>query len=251
MHRFFITNEDKIGLKDFVIVSGDLVHQMFSVLRFKPGDEVVLLDGSGDEWVVVLTDVVKRQVSGKVLKKRRNDAEPYVRVCLYQSLLKNMEKFEWVLQKGTEAGVSEFVPLVSARCERPVVGKVDRMERILKEAAEQSGRGVVPVLGEVVKFKDILKGVCKKAANVKDLIAKRELCVIADPKAEKSLKDFVSDAEFKNAKKINLFIGPEGGFTDEEVQAALDAGFVGVNLGKRILRSETAGLVVSSLLLLQ
>jgi len=236
MHRFFITNEDSIGAKDFVIASEELTHQMFSVLRFKPGDEVVLLDGSGQEWVVSITDITKKQVVGKVLEKRVNDAEPSVNVCLYQSLLKNMERFEWVLQKGTEVGFSAFVPLVSARCERPVVGKIDRMERILKEASEQSGRGVVPVLGSAVKFKDVKCG-------------KGEVCVIADPRANLSLRDFVSGEGFEKAKKINIFVGPEGGFTDEEVSFAIEKGFVGVNLGKRILRSETAGVVMGAVIL--
>ena len=236
MHRFFITNEDRIGAKDVVLASEELVHQMFSVLRFKPGEEVVLLDGSGEEWVVLITDITKKQVAGKVLEKRVNEAEPAIKVCLYQSLLKHMEKFEWVLQKGTEIGFSTFVPLVTARTERPVVGKIDRLERILKEASEQSGRGVVPVLGGAVKFKDVK---CEKG----------EVCVIADPKASVSLKDFVSGEGFKKAKKINIFVGPEGGFTDEEVSSALERGFVGVNLGKRILRSETAGVVMGAVIL--
>jgi len=147
-----------------------------------------------------------------------------------------MERFEWVLQKGTEIGFSAFVPLVTARTERPVVGKIDRLERILKEAAEQSGRGIVPVFGSVVRFKDI------KCEN-------GEVFVIADPRADMSLKDFVAGKGFEKAKKINIFVGPEGGFTDEEVSSALERGFVGVNLGKRILRSETAGIVVGAVIL--
>lgn len=233
MHRFFLSEEDKIGSKEVVIASEDLVHQMFSVLRFRTGEEVVVLDGSGDEWVVELTQVSKKMVLGKILKKVRNEAESALRVCLYQSLLKNMERFEWVLQKGTEVGVAEFVPLVSARCERPVVGKIDRLTRIIKEAAEQSGRGVVPSFGEAVKFRDVLTR------------GRGEVCVIADPRAEMSVKDFVG--ELHGVKKVNLFVGPEGGFTPEELDSALAAGFVGVNLGKRILRSETAGVVMAAM----
>lgn len=238
MHRFFITDRDVISGGEATIVSDDLVHQMFNVLRFEVGEEVVVFDGSGYEWVVELTVVAKREIVGKILKKVKNDAEPKGMVCLYQSLLKNMDRFEWVLQKGTEVGVSEFVPLVSARCERPVVGKVERMERILKEAAEQSGRGIVPVLREPVKFRDVVGGGVGCASG--------EVCVIADPSAEKGLKELVSDADFGKFEKINLFVGPEGGFTSEEVSAALKAGFVGVNLGKRILRSETAGIVMAA-----
>lgn len=242
MHRFFISDCDVVSGGEVRIVSEDLVHQMFNVLRFEVGEEVTVFDGSGYEWVIELVVIAKREVVGKVLKKIKNDAESLARVCLYQSLLKNMERFEWVLQKGTEVGVSEFVPLISARCERPAVGKIERLQRILKEAAEQSGRAVVPVLNEPVKFKDVVGGGVGCASG--------EIRVIADPSAEKGLKEFVYDVDFGKFKKINLFVGPEGGFTSEEVSAALDAGFVGVNLGKRILRSETAGVVMAAVVLM-
>jgi len=267
MHRFFVFEPDKISKNGVKIVSDGLVHQMFNVLRFKEGEQVTILDGFGSEYLVELTLVSKKEVVGRVLERIKNDGvESTLRVVLYQSILKNLDKFELVLQKGTEIGVSEFVPLITQRTERQNLGKIERLNRIMQEAAEQSGRGVIPVLGGVVKFMDVLKmGSLKnglvKSSNwslgselknkSKSESAGFELNIIADPDSKISIKELFgpNGLDLKELEKINIFIGPEGGFTEDEVKAAVECGFMAVSVGKTILRSETAGIVVPALVL--
>lgn len=231
MHRFFITNEDSISGGLVKIMSEELVHQMVSVLRFRAGEKVVLLDGGGDEYGVEILKISKKSVTCRVVSKRACDAEPSVKIVLYQAMMKNPERFEFVLQKGTEVGISEFIPLITARTERQSLNKIDRLGRILKEAAEQSGRGIVPVLSEVVELKKVL------------MDKPTGMCILADPSGKKALKEVCSGIE--KVDVVNIFIGPEGGLTSAEVSGALEAGFEVVNLGKRILRAETAGMAAA------
>jgi len=231
MHRFFITNEDSVSGGLVKIMSEELVHQMANVLRFRVGEKVVLLDGEGDEHEVEILEISKKFVNCRVIEKKVCDGEPSIKIVLYQAMTKNPERFEFVLQKGTEVGVSEFVPLITARTERQSLNKIDRLGRILKEAAEQSCRGIVPVLREVTEFKKLLKD---KPAG---------MCILADPSGGRGLKEVC--LEIKAGDVVNIFIGPEGGLTEAEVEGAKEAGFEVVNLGKRILRAETAGMVIA------
>jgi len=231
MHRFFITNEDSVSGGLVRIMSDELVHQMVNVLRFRAGEKVALLDGEGDEIEAEILEISKKWVTCRVVEKKTCDGELSIKIVLYQAMTKNPERFEFVLQKGTEVGVSEFVPLITARTERQSLNKIDRLGRILKEAAEQSGRGIVPVLSEIVELKKLLKD---KPAG---------MCILADPSGGKTLKEVCLG--IKAGDVVNIFIGPEGGLTEDEVASALEAGFEVVNLGKRILRAETAGMVVA------
>lgn len=231
MHRFFITNEDSVSGGLVRIMSEELVHQMANVLRFRVGEKVALLDGEGDEIDAEILEISKKSVICRVVEKKVCEGESPVKIVLYQAMTKNPERFEFVLQKGTEVGISEFVPLITARTERQSLNKIDRLGRILKEAAEQSGRGIVPVLGEVVE----LKGVLKDKPD--------GMCILADPSGKKGLKEVCLG--IGKGDVVNIFIGPEGGLTEAEVSGALEAGFEVVNLGKRILRAETAGMVVA------
>jgi 16S rRNA (uracil1498-N3)-methyltransferase len=202
---------------------------MNDVLRLRKGEKVVIFDGSGSELVVELTLVSKGKVEWKVFEEKQNESESKIKINLYQALPKNPEKFEMVLQKGTEVGVVRFVPLITARTERQSLNKVERLGRILKEAAEQSGRGIVPELCEIVEFGKVLKNVPEG------------LNVLAHLTGEKSLKKVCENL----GGIVNIFIGPEGGFTENEVSDAAKAGFEIVSLGKRILRAETAGVIMA------
>ena len=246
MHRFFIFQPDVIDSKKVLITSEELCHQFFNVLRFKAGEKIIILDNLGDEYLVELMDVSKKEVIGNVLEKRKNNAESKIKIRLYQAIQKSPEKFEMVLQKGTEVGVTEFVPLITKRTERESLHKLPRLERILKESAEQSGRGIIPVLREPVKMQKLLENLIKsddKSAEVN----KKVVHVLAHPEAEKMLKD-VSKILADGVEQINVYIGPEGGFTEQEIEAAKKAGFILLNIGPRILRSETAGIVIPALL---
>ena len=234
MHRFFISPLDLINEQNVVILSAELLHQFIDVLRFKEGEKIILLDNSGDEYLMEIIKISKKEISGKIIEKRKNEAEPNLQIRLFFALTKNQEKFEWVLQKGTEVGVSEFVPLITERTERQSLSKIDRLQRILKEAAEQSGRGIVPKLSEIKILKKLFTDEeIQKGKNI-----------LAHPEGKQSLKQVL---EIKGVSEINIYIGPEGGFSPLEIENAEEAGFFVFNLGKKILRAETAAIVIPAL----
>jgi 16S rRNA (uracil1498-N3)-methyltransferase len=229
MQRFFI-NPQCIE-RNSVVLKGDLIHQIRDVLRLQSGDHIAVLDNSGWEYDVVLERVAKEQATGVICGKREI-AEPNVKITLYQALIKS-DKFEFVLQKGTEIGISAFVPTICERCvaKQPGAKKQERWEKVIIEAAEQCGRGKLPTLQPSASFSDacravygtsIIAGIGADSAKLSDV-----LC------ANKSMA-------------INLFIGPEGGFTTDEEEFARSCGVCKVALGPRTLRAETAGLAASA-----
>lgn len=233
MHRFFIKPEDKISGKQFEITSPGLVHQWSRVLRFQSGEQVVLLDGSGKEYVVTISEITKKNSVGIINESQDGKGEPPYTLTLAQALLKSTDKVEWVLQKGTELGVSKFVPLRTDRTERKHSIKRERSERIIQEAAEQSGRAKIPELLEEGEFKEIIKTY--------------PFVVAPHPEGAQTFTEFKKEIGVA-PKDILVCIGPEGGFTSEEVAFAREHGAHIVSLGSRILRSETAGPVIATLI---
>ena len=224
---------------DRVVLPAAQAHQIRNVLRLRAGSAILVLDNSGAEYEVVLRQVDKQQVVGEAIAKRPSPNEPAVHLTLYQALMKR-DKFEWVLQKGTEIGVSRFVPLVTQRSLVQVVdikaGKQARWHKILTEAAEQSRRGCIPELHPPQTLGQALADHPPQPG----LIAWEE-------EDSLTLREALSGAE--RPSHISLFIGPEGGFAAEEVAAAEAAGIKAITLGKRTLRAETAALVASALVL--
>ena len=160
MHRFFITPDQRHG--QFVRFDDVQAHQMRRVLRLRPGDRVLALDGQGLQYEVALEEVSNSRVTGLVAAQTAATGEPRVRLTLFQSLLQR-DKFEWVLQKGTEIGVAAFVPVITRRSlvrDADDVGenKLERWRRIIKEAAEQSGRVALPTMGAAVPLAVALAG---------------------------------------------------------------------------------------------
>ena len=242
-HRFFIPPEWIDG-RQITLVEGT-AHQIRHVLRMRAGDRLVVLDDSGWEREVELTSVAKSVVIGHVIEERLATGEPRTKISLYQGVLK-AQKFEWVLQKGTEVGLIEFIPVV---CERSVVGDledVDRKQgrwgRIIREAAEQSGRGRLPVLRPAMLFS---QG-CQRAKRSGGLAL-----VPWENERTASLKSALTSGENGENRpfSISIFIGPEGGLTQEEIESARSYRVQPVGLGPRILRAETAGLVAASAIL--
>lgn len=221
--------------------SPDQSRQITAVLRLRPGDPLVVLDNAGWLYDVVLTEVNPVATVAAIRGRSLAPGEPRTKVSLYPSLIK-ADHLEVVLQKCTELGVSAFVPVVSART---VVGasqsenRVSRWERIIAEAAEQSERGRLPQL-----YPATLLSQAEESA--------RGLSFIAKERGDRtSLRAALRErlAEGERPFAVNLFIGPEGGFTDEEVAAARSYGISPVGLGPRILRAETASIVGSALIL--
>ncbi len=160
MHRFFITPAQRRG--QIVRFDDVQAHQMRRVLRLRPGDRVLALDGQGWQYEVALEEVSNSRVTGLVATQTAATGEPRVRLTLFQSLLQR-DKFEWVLQKGTEIGVAAFVPVITRRSlvrDADDVGenKLERWRRIIKEAAEQSGRVALPTMGAAVPLAVALAG---------------------------------------------------------------------------------------------
>jgi 16S rRNA (uracil1498-N3)-methyltransferase len=238
-NRFFISASGIEG--DRVRLSPEQAHQVCHVLRLKPGDTIIALDDSGMERDVTLTKVSPAEALGQVTGEHRALGEPTVQVALFQSLLVR-EKFEWVLQKGTEVGVSQFLPVLMqrslVRAKMIEERRLDRWRRILIEAAEQSHRGCIPRLEPTVTFNEAvsrLKGFDRR--------------VIAAPSdGTATLRDTLQGIVGSPAS-VAVMVGPEGGFTEQEVALACEKGAVRVGLGPRILRTETAAVVACALIL--
>lgn len=237
MHRFFISESagDTVIDNQVVITDPLLIHQFVKVLRFRVGENVLIFDNSGMEFEIEIDSISNTKIMGKILQKTLNEAELPIKLLIAQSILKNPEKFEYVFQKGTELGAEAFIPLVTERTERRSLAKVDRLHRILKEAAEQSGRGVVPELHEICELKNIFKKYREDET----------LFLVLDPTFKEKFKDFKEKFVTKN---IFVLIGPEGGFSHKELQFCAENGAYGISLGKRILRSETASSVIATMI---
>ena len=230
MHRFFVDPQQIHGNR--VEFTPEIAHQIRRVLRLQNGDNIRVLDNCGAIYEVRLILSTDAAVSGEIQHKAAATGEPRHALTLLIGLTQR-EKFEWILQKGTEIGVSRFVPFIS---ERSLIQKSEKAEKksqrwqtILREAAEQSHRGRIPVLEEVCSF----SGAIEKAAKV------HPVCLIPwEEEQGTSLRAAL--AGVTEGQSLALMIGPEGGFSAAEVQFAASNTFLPVTLGKRILRMETA-----------
>ncbi len=233
MHRFFIP-KDWIN-QDSVTITGEPLHQIGYVLRLKPADHIIVLDNSGWEYEVEIARITKEQVTGKATSKKPGQGEPVIQITLYQALLKS-DKFELVLQKGVELGVTAFVPFISERCviRKASANKIERWRKIIQEAAEQSERLILPILRPLISFDEACRSV------------KQPALLLWEEEQRVSLKETLQSPLFKKSTTLNLFIGPEGGFPESEVELAKQHGILIASLGHRILRAETAGLAAIS-----
>ncbi len=240
MHRFFV--DPTCLTADQVTLPRQQVRQIKQVLRLQSRDRIMVLDDAGSEYEVVLQEVDQEQVTGRIVHRRPAQGEPAVALTLYQSLLAR-EKFEWVLQKGTEVGVRRFVPVRTQRsivrgAPRITPERRQRWQRILQEAAEQCNRGRIPQLGEPVTWEACLGD-----------LSSYDAVLLAWPGAQGSTLSSCLGQQRGGIRSVALFIGPEGGFSDEEVHQAREAGVSMMSLGPRVLRTETAAVVGSALVL--
>lgn len=242
LHRFFVPAEWLSG-GEKIVLSGKVAHQLARVLRLKPGDHIVLLDNSGLAYEVELAYLGPQTAEVRLVCSFAPQTEPRLRLILYQALPKG-EKFEWILQKGTELGVSAFVPLVTERTivqspERIGPQRLARWRRILQEAAEQAGRARLPELGPVQTFRQALEALSARAP-----------CLIAAlvPQAM-PLHKALEPLRAAPPSEIALWVGPEGDFSPQEVALAREVGGKVISLGPRTLRAETAAVATSAILL--
>jgi 16S rRNA (uracil1498-N3)-methyltransferase len=238
VHRFYVPPESITSGE--AAIKGDAARQIARVLRMQPGDTVCLFDGSGDEYVVRLALFGRDEARGEVVERRAGQAEPAARVTLYLALLNKPDKFEWALQKCTEVGASSFVSVLSARtvAGTPNPSRYQRWSRIVQEAAEQSGRTRLPALEPALPFESAVGHTASSG-----------LAVIPSLGAPVPLAAALKPLARQPSPNLNIFIGPEGGFTTEEASAAESAGVLPVTLGPRTLRAETAAVAALSLAL--
>ncbi|HLZ27645.1 MAG TPA: RsmE family RNA methyltransferase [Chloroflexota bacterium] len=231
-HRFLVTPSQIDG--DLVTFSTEQRHQLQAVLRLRSGDRVRVFDGSEPvDRVVELAGVA----DGRVVETRPQAAEPRTRLVVYPALLQR-DTFEPVLQKLTEIGAAAILPLLTARgvVRKPADDRRQtRWRAILREAAEQCGRGVVPELSGGLRFVD---AIARATAEGTVLVA-------YEGEKHRSVRAALGGAQ----RTVSLFVGPEGGFAPEEADCAADAGARLVTLGPRILRSETASPLLAALVL--
>jgi 16S rRNA (uracil1498-N3)-methyltransferase len=240
MHRFFIAPEMVKEMGISLALPRELAHQVRDVLRLSAGAELILLDNQGDEILATVEESNRSEVSVQLLQRRRGKAPSPVHLVLCQGLLKSA-RFEWILEKGTELGVSTFAPVL---CRRSMAGlgdtgaaKIQRWQRIIQEATEQCGRSILPPLLPIRSLSQAL-----------DDIPPGALAIMPWEEASgHSLRDALTKERAQTTndarpQTIFLFIGPEGGLTSEEVALARQRGTHIVTLGPRILRAETAAL---------
>ncbi len=232
------------------------------MLRMRPGERVFLLDGRGGVFEAELVSVKHTGVTFQVVSRQEATAEPATHITLYQAVLKG-ERFGWALQKGVEVGVSAFVPLI---CERNIVDdmtaiehKRPRWEQIIREAAEQCGRSRLPALLPAQLFRQAVKSsqpldrgtseVAAVSSAAGGMPAGPVRLIPWEGERETHLRAALAACNAAADRRIQIFVGPEGGFTAEEIALARSYGIRPVTLGPRILRAETAGIIATALIL--
>jgi len=232
MHRIFLPKEN------IPIISGSDAHYVKNVLRMKVADSLKLLDGNGTIYIAKIAEIKKDEVVCKIVSSCQDQSEPKIKVTIAQGLPK-AKKMDLIIQKCTELGVCEIIPMLTERA----IGKSaksERWQKIAKEAAEQSGRAIIPKITQLTKFPEVTK-----------LAQDYDLALIPwELETSRSLKSALSSLSISPSHHLSILIliGPEGGFSQKEAEAAKQAGCLSVSLGSRILRTETASLAILSMI---
>lgn len=243
MHKFFTPIENFSETEGKIV--GDDVKHIYKVLRLANGEKVVLNNCAGEEFLGEVKSVDKTEVIISIIKKLDINNESGVKIHLFQGLPKS-QKMDLIVQKGTELGITEFIPTLTSRVDVKLKGdfkKLDRLNRIVLEAAKQSKRTIVPKVVEPITFEETL-----------ERIHTMDLMLVPYENAEnfgiktlfRNLRE--SNVDLKNINNIGILVGPEGGFEEEEINVLKEKGAYIITLGSRILRTETAGFVATSLI---
>ncbi len=220
-----------------LILDPEDARYVLQVLRMRRGEQMNIVDAKGTVFIAEVDSCDKNECGVRLLDTQKGSHEMNTKVTLYQSVSKG-ERMDLTIQKAVELGVHKIVPVISARCVVKLdgkQGKSDRWQKIALEAARQSGRDIVPVVTEPVRFEDALRD------------AEESLKIIPWEEAEGlTLKGVISG---RKASSIAVFIGPEGGFTASEADMARGRDIIPVTLGPRILRTETAGPAVLAMIM--
>lgn len=242
MPKFFVKQE-QINENIITLIGEDVKH-IANVLRKQIGDELNICNiTTSENFLCQLEKIGKEEIKCKIIKKITSEAEPKTEITIFQGLPK-AEKMELIIQKCTEIGVKTFVPTEMERCivkldKKAEFKKIERWQKIAETAAKQSGRDIIPKVENLINL--------KKMCN---LIEKYDIVILAyENEEECTLKQALRNIKSRDNLKIGIIIGPEGGIDEKEVEMLKQAGAKPVTLGKRILRTETVGISVSSIVL--
>lgn len=234
--RFFV--EPAVVHGTSVKLKGDMAHRLARVLRLHRDDHILLASGGPVEYLVRLETVSPSGITGIVIGEQTSPSEASVEVTVYLSLIRPA-RFDFALEKCTEIGAARFVPVISARSQmhdEPKAGRTERWQRVIVEAAEQCGRGRLPAISKAVNFDEAVR----TAPGLK--------LVPWEEERDQRLGAYLRTLK-KKPKEVSIFIGPEGGYTPEEMGLARNAGATLVTLGRRVLRSETAAALATGIVL--
>src|SRR3990167_4961736 len=225
-----------LSLDQTVCLDEKASHHLARVLRARVGDELVVFNGQGDEYLVVIVQLHKKNVEVKLAERRQPLVEPPVNVCLAQGIARG-EKMDFIIQKAVELGVTQIIPLITERSnvrlnQERQAGRLQHWRAVLQSACEQSGRHRPPEMTSPERFDTWLQAVTG------------DLCFVLSPHVNNRLPAQVLPA----GAKVVLLIGPEGGLSQHEMAQAVMKGFMPLNLGPRVLRTETASLAALSIL---
>ncbi len=243
MYRFYISEEQLVE-NEITIVGGDVNH-IRNVLRLQEGDWVVACNGKGRDYVSRIYALEKDQVVLHVEKVQETGTELYTKITLFQGVPKK-EKMEFIIQKAVELGVYEIVPIMTKRCvvkltdEKKIKKRQERWQAIAEAAAKQCDRGIIPNVHEPVSIEEAF-----------DMARSLEYNMIPYELQEGIDHSREIVAHACRQETVGIFIGPEGGFEEMEVEHAVACGIEPLTLGKRILRTETAGMALLAIMMFQ
>ncbi len=242
MHRFFVSADNITG--ETAYIDKQEARHIKKVLRLKAGDEVILFDGSGQEYKALLMESEKNNLFARIIEIKMKEDSPEISLCLVQGIAKG-DKMDNIIQKATEIGTAVIYPLSSERTIVRLQGdsavkKVNRWQQIAREACKQCRRNVIPLVKPVMEIDQIFQ-------DIGDFPA----LMLYENEQDNSLRQVLHSIRetVLTTGKIFLIVGPEGGFSEVEVEKARKQGVQTASLGPRILRTETAGIAASSIIM--
>ena len=247
MHRFFVMpNQVNLTSREIVIHDEDVKH-ISKVLRLKEKDIVEVCDGENNEYICSIESIHKNEVVLSIEEDRKSTQEASIEIVLYQGVPKGA-KMDLIIQKTTELGIKEIIPVMMERTvvqfdsPKDAVKKVERWQKIAEEAAKQSKRGMIPKIHLPMRFKEAIEDSGKNPLNIMPYENEEN-------SGFKNIIRNLSKEDQASIKRIGIWIGPEGGFEESEVAKAIENDIHPVTLGPRILRTETAGFTMLSLVM--
>ena len=232
MSNYRIYQDIVLAEANCITLSKDAAHHLANVLRAKTGEELTLFNGDGFDYFATISAISKKTVECVINDKKLNQAKPLLPVHLFQSVARG-EKMDWIIQKSIELGASSITPIFTERTnvklnQERLKKRMIHWQKVLISACEQSGQSWIPELHQPLSFTEMLKSLNFNLHKI----------LIMDPRASTGL------SEIGESKEYSIVIGPEGGLAEKEIKQLQESGALGVKMGPRILRTETAAMAM-------